>query len=63
MLRSTVLAKYKDFKNGLLIDLTIKLDKEFSELVVGEEVQIRYNEGVAGAEVKWIRELKQSKRC
>jgi exodeoxyribonuclease VII large subunit len=63
ILRSTVLAKYKDFKNSLLIDLTIKLDKEFNELVVGEELHIMYNEGIVGAEVKWIKELNVSKHC
>jgi len=60
-LRSAILSKHKDFESNLVIELAIKLDKEFKELAVGEEVQIMYNEGVAGAEVKWIKELKMSK--
>jgi len=59
--RNTMLSRYKDFENSLIIELAIKLDKEFRELVVGGEVQIMYTEGVVGAEVKWIKELNMSK--
>ena len=61
-LRSVVLARYPEFENRLSISLTTKINKQFNELRVGEEVQMMYPEGVIGAEVKWIKELNMSKK-
>ena len=62
LLKSMVLAKAQEFENRLAISLTTKINKQFDELRIGDEVQIMYTDGVAGAEVKWIKELKTSKK-
>ena len=62
MLKNLVLPKYKEFENRLTMSLTTKINKQFEELKVGDEVQIMYTAGAVGAEVKWIKELKTSKK-